>query len=701
MKKYMLSKNMRKYIYLWINQYRFINGLDESEGFLFDDLGLNLSSEYTVSHILKRGNIEKGEDDELEFLIRCNKDSYDEEFYSDNIKDLKVIVGNNGAGKTTILRLLSDIIAGCDLHDKHVEYVLLYEKNGRIYKQIQIDDIKRNIEKKNYKLEERRELKIKNLESEIYPVSEYVDFPLCIFYSPCFYGNEDVFYKYRDNERIKDISTDALLSRHHERFINPHTDGRRYYGNTDRLACYSMIEQNWLIDFLLNAGKRFFEIIPVPHIKMEISDQAIDAAISDLAVYHHKKYNLYELICRDMDGEERKYWKKQYEDAFEKWRKEVENLPHYTKKKPTLEDFNEEFEYDKDSFIRSIKKCWRQCYDAISRIEDSLRFVALMSYFRTFNSNGTTDTFHLNVCLADINPWKSLKDIPVWKQNVEFEGHIQENDELKKIKHQIESIIDILIANPMRSEGSSVFFDIKKDKSALKEINDIYQDIYKLTDFITFSITRPMSSGENQFVRFYARLYGVLKDVDIHKPVGQIYLFIDEADLYMHPEWQRKWLDVFLELLNSIEEVMWTQYDKNNRDNKPPSERITIMSPTNKLKIQLFLATHSPFMLTDFKGDNIIKLQREKDKNGNRLGKVVCVNEKINSFAGNIYDILKEGFFLEGTLGYRTEKKLKDLIRNIEKGVKYSETLISQIGDPILKALILQKKGCSNDKNKN
>lgn len=692
---------MRKYIYLWINQYRFINGLDESEGFLFDDLGLNLSSEYTVSHILKRGNIEKGEDDELEFFIRRNNDSYDEEFYSDNIKDLKVIVGNNGAGKTTILRLLSDIIANCGLYDKHVEYVLLYEEDGRIYKQIQIDDIKRTSEKKDYKLENKRELKIKNLESEIYPAFELVETPLCVFYSPCFYGYEDVFYKYRDNERIKDISTDALLSRHHERFINPHTDGRQYYGNTDRLACYSMMEQNWLIDFLLNAGKRFFEIIPVPHIKMEISDQAIDAAISDLAVYHYKNYDLYQLICLDMDEEEKKFWKERFEEAYERWYKEVESLPHYTKKKPTREDFGEEFKHDKESFIRSIKKSWHRRYCAIDRIENCLRFAALMSYFRTFNSNATINAFRLNIGLTDIDPWTSLKDSPVWEQDVEFEGRVQKNEELKKLHHQIESIIDVLIANPMRSEGSSVFFNIEKDKTALKKINDIYQDIYKLTDFITFSITRPMSSGENQFVRFYARLYGVLKDVSIRKPVGQIYLFIDEADLYMHPEWQRKWLDVFLELLNSIEEVMWTQYDKNNRDNKQPSERITIMSPTNKLKIQLFLATHSPFMLTDFKGDNIIKLQREKDKDGNRFGKVVCVNEKINSFAGNIYDILKEGFFLEGTLGYRTERKLKDLIRDIEKGVKYSETLISQIGDPILKALILQKKGGSNDKNKN
>ena len=701
MKKCMVRGIMRKYIYLWINQYIPLNGYNESEGFLFDDLGLNLSSEYTVTHSLKRGNVERGEDDEIEFSISRNKDTYDENFYSDNIKDIKVIVGNNGVGKTTLLKVLSDVIAGNGFYDNVMDYVLLYEQDGCIYKQINLNDFKREYEKKRYKLGKKRELKIKNPESKIYPFSENMESPLCVFYSPCFIGNESIFFKYRDNEKIKDISTEALLSRHQERFINPHVDGQRYYNKIDRLACYSMVEQNWFIDFLLNAGKRFFEIISVPHIKMEVSEQAIDAALSDLAAYHYKNHDLYELICRDMDDKEQSTWKEKFDESYQIWYKENVDLPHFTKRKPTPEDFSNDFKHDKGAFIESIKRSWLRCYHSISHVEDILRFAALMSYFRTYNSNSTIDVYHLNICLGDINPYKSLKNSTIWEQKVKLKGVEKENTELKKIHSQIESIIDILIENPMKSEGSTIFFDIIENKKALKEVNDIYQSIYKLTDFITFSITRPMSSGENQFIRFYARLYGVLKDVSIDKPIGQIYLFVDEADMCMHPEWQRKWLDVFLELLEDIEQVMWTQYDYNNRDDKSSKRKTTIMSPSNKLKVQLFIATHSPFMLTDFKGDNIEKMQREEDKDGNRFGKVVCVNEKIYSFAGNIYDILKNGFFLEGTLGYRTEKKLKDLIDSIEKGRKYSETLIRQIGDPILKALILQKRGGGCDSNKN
>lgn len=693
-----MEAGLRKYIYLWIDKYRNINDFDTSQGYLFDDLGINLSSEYNVSHTFKK--IEK-EKNVLELKIKKN-DDYEESFYSDCIQDVKVLVGNNGVGKTSLMRIVSNIISGKESYDFQMNFVLVYIQNNVIYRYVHHKDYNNQ----TYDAE--------ISESPFACDSAYVNdiiAPLTIFYSPGFNGNEYMFKNshYRDGENYLDISTDGLLTVNKEKFVNPKSYAHDYYDQNDRLFYYSMIEQNSLIDFLINAGDVFFDIMNIPQkIKMEPSVQSIDFALADLAVkIVNEQYSPYETIRNEMMGQYQQQWTEKCDDLYEQWR-----MKYYEKYADLSRGaFEKEirFEYDEDEFVKSVKASWLEYYHSIKNLGDSFRFAALMSYTRTFYQGSHVmevdskydEVYNLRLSLSDFKKIDSLKDCSFWGKN----------KDIALIKEQIE----LIIANYDRwsngyednpfgfADGKNHFygngciiFDLKKHKEKLIEIRGIYNEIYKLTDFISFGFTRPLSSGENQFIRFYSRLYTALKDPTIDKPVYSIHLFVDEGELYLHPEWQRRWLDYFIKLMASIEKTM-----RKIKDNKTDNGGDYVMKKTHPLKIQLFVATHSPFMLTDFKGDNIIKLQREKDENDNRFGKVVCVTEKMNSFAGNIYDILKEGFFLEGTLGYRTEQKLKDLIKDIESGENYSETLVSQIGDPILKALILQKKGGSNDKNKN
>lgn len=109
---------MRKYLYFWVNKYRRLDDFDESKGYLFEDLGLNLSSEYNISHTYN-------DDKELSIKIEDNTE-YIKDFYTSTICDIKTFVGNNGAGKTSLLRLISDIISKRDVHEYDLEYVLVY-----------------------------------------------------------------------------------------------------------------------------------------------------------------------------------------------------------------------------------------------------------------------------------------------------------------------------------------------------------------------------------------------------------------------------------------------------------------------------------------------------------------------------------------------------------------------------------------------
>ena len=708
---------MRKYIYFWIGKYRRLDDFDESKGFLFENLGLSLSSQYKVSHTYN-------EKKELDIKIEDNKD-YIENFYTSTLFDIKTFVGNNGAGKTSLLRLLSDIISHRDVHEYDLDYVLVYvdqEKNKDGILNSEFYYYVNRVEKESCI----GELTFSGKEVDSFftkeprPNDGYSDdfrANLTIFYSPSFSGNVHLYRRmYGDSEKYIDISTDALLLNDKETLSNPNSYAHRYYGKENQLFFYSILEQDRLVDFLLNAGDEFFKILPIPQkVKMEPSTKGIELALSDLSVKKLNKYDVYEIIENEL-----------HENFYKKWRGEYEKQYNaVTRDYEDLKKFAPEFEYDKDELVNDIKESWMMYYHSLKSLNDQFRFAALMSYTRTYYTHSYVkeidDAYDKNL---DLN--LKLKDLPVIDEN---EGEINEqnetwqnaifwtkNDEIIQIKKHVEEIINNYDKcspgyenNPNGFathdngyyQNGHIIFNLNEHRKNLEEVRKEYNSIYKLTDFISFGFTRPLSSGEDQFLRFYSRLYTALKNVSIEKPVDSIHLFIDEGELYLHPEWQRKWLDTFIKLMRSIEKTMWNQYDANNNPEHPANTHVPIMLKSRPLQIQLFLATHSPFMLTDFKGDNIIKLQREKDEDGNRFGKVVCVNEKINSFAGNIYDILKEGFFLEGTLGCRTEQKLKNLIKSIENGEEYSETLIRQIGDPILKALIVQKiGGFRNDSNK-
>ena len=117
------------------------------------------------------------------------------------------------------------------------------------------------------------------------------------------------------------------------------------------------------------------------------------------------------------------------------------------------------------------------------------------------------------------------------------------------------------------------------------------------------------------------------------------------------------------------------------------------------LKIQLFMATHSPFMATDFSSESILTLQREKMENG-VWGSTVVKNDGLQkTMAGNIYDVLDSGFILDGTLGCVVEKKIKELLNRIKEKRTTANDLefIEQIGDPIIHSIVSNRMRSKND----
>lgn len=172
-----------------------------------------------------------------------------------------------------------------------------------------------------------------------------------------------------------------------------------------------------------------------------------------------------------------------------------------------------------------------------------------------------------------------------------------------------------------------------------------------------------LSSGEKSLLTMYARLYEVFtSELDSE----HILLMIDEGELYMHPQWQRRFIK---ELIDFTTTYCCNQQQKS---------------------LDIVLTTNSPFLISDLPHANIVFLQATEG------GTMVVggLEEHRQTFAANIHTLLSDAFFLpDGLLGEFAKQKINRLIQEIYRDdiadIKEKESRIRQqidiIGEPVIR----------------
>ena len=176
-----------------------------------------------------------------------------------------------------------------------------------------------------------------------------------------------------------------------------------------------------------------------------------------------------------------------------------------------------------------------------------------------------------------------------------------------------------------------------------------------------------ISSGHKAYINLFANFHSILNKINEENVI----ICIDEGDLYFHPKWQTEFL---YKIINVLPKLM------NSR-------------------CQIFLTTHSPFLISDLPKSNLLFVQ----KNDRIDNLTVIPNDTIDgeTFGGNIGDLYLDAFFMQGSLiSYFAASKIKLLISRIKNESfevsNQDRIFISQIGEEIIQ---MQLNDLIHDKN--
>ncbi|PFD92957.1 hypothetical protein CN275_05250 [Bacillus anthracis] len=213
--------------------------------------------------------------------------------------------------------------------------------------------------------------------------------------------------------------------------------------------------------------------------------------------------------------------------------------------------------------------------------------------------------------------------------------------------------------------STSIVLDI--NSPILNELLVAYMQTLKENQYLTFN-WRSLSSGETALLNLFSRFYSTRSSYELQKETGwsfndTILLLIDEAELFLHPQWQKELLFNLFKFLQSI----YKNY-----------------------KLQIIITSNSPFIVSELPHSNIIFIKKE----GNKSVVIDQLPETKLTFASNIHTLLSNTFFMkDGLIGafakYKINKLLNLIINSsteeLEKRHSEIKKEIGIIGEPLVR----------------
>ena len=173
-----------------------------------------------------------------------------------------------------------------------------------------------------------------------------------------------------------------------------------------------------------------------------------------------------------------------------------------------------------------------------------------------------------------------------------------------------------------------------------------------------------LSSGEKQLLNSFGALLYHLRNIDSGNNYENVNVFLEEIELYFHPESQQKMVRMLVEKLHSI-------------------------SFARIKRVNIVFVTHSPFILSDIPLCNVLFLKDGRPS--------MAMQE--DTFGANIHGLLRNGFFLPSLpIGEFAFEKINTLFeimnrfkidRNDKEMAAEIYSYIMRVGEPYLREQLM------------
>jgi len=272
-----------------------------------------------------------------------------------------------------------------------------------------------------------------------------------------------------------------------------------------------------------------------------------------------------------------------------------------------------------DKFIASLEfktKNFSNFLNDLEKKDDKLQ-LSILEYLCRFINNFKQYYDSINFNAIVVNFWDSKSSLNTELNDfLEDLGKTDRHDYLKKVVKSLKYFNLFHINNDFTCE-----FDISKleNRTLIKEYLEHLKIVSLYLQPGSVSWDYPMSSGQYSLVNLFSRLYYAKNQANASGK--SIVIFIDEVELYLHPEWQRK-------------TIFWIEH--------------LIAEIMNGMQCQVIIASHSPFILSDL-----------PTKCVSYVGKNCADRYGSFTFAENIHTLFMNTFSLEnGLIGESARQKI-------------------------------------------